>query len=141
MEGNMLKIIKVSQYMTKDLICFAPGTALTNAIETLLQNKISGAPVVNAEGKLVGMLSEGDCLKGILTGSYFEEAGVRVGDVMSEALHTVDEDTDIVKAAECFVEHGLRRLPVMEEGRLVGQISRRDVLRAVRAFNDTGGRR
>lgn len=137
----MLKIIKVSQYMTKDLICFAPGTALANAIETLLQNKISGAPVVNAEGQLVGMLSEGDCLKGILTGSYFEEAGVRVGDVMSEALFTVDVDTDIVKAAECFVERRLRRLPVLEEGRLVGQISRRDVLRAVRAFNDTGGRK
>ncbi len=137
----MLKIIKVSQYMTKDLICFSPGTALANAIETLLQNKISGAPVVDAQGQLVGMLSEGDCLKGILTGSYFEEAGVRVGDVMSEALYTLDVDTDIVKAAECFVERGLRRLPVLEEGRLVGQISRRDVLRAVRAFNDTGGRK
>lgn len=137
----MLKIIKVHQYMTKDLICFAPSTALANAIETLLHNKISGAPVVNAQGELVGMLSEGDCLKGILTGSYFEEAGVRVGDVMSDALLTVDVDTDIVKAAECFVERGLRRLPVMEEGKLVGQISRRDVLRAVRAFNDNSARR
>ncbi len=131
----MLKIVKVRQYMTGDLICFSPETELAKAIETLVRQGISGAPVVDANRQLVGMLSESDCLKGILTGSYFEEASVSVGEVMSKAVDTIEADADIIKAAEQFVSKRIRRLPVLDEGRLVGQISRRDVLRAVNTFN------
>lgn len=131
----MLKIVKVREYMTGDLICFSPGTELAKAIDTLVRQKISGGPVVDADKRLVGMLSESDCLRGILTGSYFDEASVSVGEVMSQVVETIEADADIIKAAELFVSRGIRRLPVIDEGRLVGQISRRDVLRAVSTFN------
>lgn len=133
----MLKIVKVRDYMSTDLICLSPDTDLAKAIQTLLFHKISGAPVVDAQRRLVGMLSEGDCLKGILTGSYFEEESGAVESVMSQA-DTINADEDIVKAAEYFIRQGRRRLPVLDDGVLVGQISRRDVLRAVQHFNDHG---
>ena len=137
----MLKIVKVREYMTGDLICFSPETELAKAIETLVRHGISGGPVVDSNKRLVGMLSESDCLKGILTGSYFEEASVSVAEVMSTVVDTIEADADIIKAAEQFVSRGIRRLPVLDDGRLVGQISRRDVLRAVSTFNLQGAPR
>jgi CBS domain-containing protein len=134
----MLKIVKVHQYMTADLVCFTPETDLAKAIDQLLQHRISGAPVINERKQLVGILSEGDCLKGALTGSYFEEAAIKVSDVMSLSVDTVDVDADIVTVAERFVQSGRRRFPVVDGGKLVGQISRRDILRAVKQFNDNG---
>lgn len=133
----MLKIVKVRDYMTSDLICVSPHTDLARAVETLLLHKISGAPVVDGEGRLVGMLSEADCLKGIFTGSYFDEESGTVESVMTEA-ETIDADEDIVRAAEYFIRQGRRRLPVLADGALVGQISRRDILRAVQYFNNNG---
>lgn len=134
----MLKIVKVRQYMSADLICFSPEMDLARAIDLLLQHRISGAPVVDERKQLMGILSEGDCLKGTLTGSYFEEATVKVGDVMTRAVDTIDVEADIISVAERFVSSGRRRFPVVDEGRLVGQISRRDILRAVKHFNDHG---
>jgi CBS domain-containing protein len=61
----MLKIVKVYEYMTADLVCLTPDTDLAKAIDTLLQHRISGAPVVDERKRLVGILSEGDCLKGL----------------------------------------------------------------------------
>tara|TARA_R110001592_G_scaffold4318_14_gene24367 strand:+ start:240 stop:656 length:417 start_codon:yes stop_codon:yes gene_type:complete len=134
----MLKIVKVHEYMTADLVCFTPDTDLAKAIDTLLQHRISGAPVVDERKRLVGILSEGDCLKGTLTGSYFEEASIKVRDVMTRLVETIDLDADIISVAERFVQSGRRRFPVLDDGRLVGQISRRDILRAVKHFNDNG---
>lgn len=111
----MLKIVKVRDYMSTDLICVSPETDLAKAIQTLLFHKISGAPVVDANRRLVGMLSEGDCLKGIFTGSYFDEGSGTVGSVMSQA-DTIEADEDIVRAAEYFIRQGRRRLPVMDGG-------------------------
>ncbi|MFT6431036.1 MAG: CBS domain-containing protein [Halopseudomonas sp.] len=134
----MLKIVKVYEYMTADLVCLTPDTDLAKAIDTLLQHRISGAPVVDERKRLVGILSEGDCLKGTLTGSYFEEASIKVSDVMTRLVETIDLDADIISVAERFVQSGRRRFPVLDDGRLVGQISRRDILRAVKHFNDNG---
>ncbi|PKM31648.1 MAG: CBS domain-containing protein [Gammaproteobacteria bacterium HGW-Gammaproteobacteria-11] len=134
----MLKSVKVRDYMTRDLITFSPDMSLFKAIDVLLGNSISGAPVVDADGHLLGLLSESDCLRGILSGSYFEEAGGTVRSVMTDVVESIDADADIVKAAEHFIHKGRRRLPVMDEGLLVGQISRRDILRAVKAYNEHG---
>ncbi|MFZ2290616.1 MAG: CBS domain-containing protein [Halopseudomonas yangmingensis] len=132
----MLKSVKVRDYMITDLVTFKADTDLFKAIDVLIERRISGAPVVDDEGHLLGLLSESDCLRGILSGSYFEEAGGRVESVMTCGVETVDAAADIVKAAEHFIHRGRRRLPVLEDGRLVGQISRRDILRAVQHFND-----
>lgn len=134
----MLKIVKVHQYMSADLVYFAADTDLAKAIDILLHHRISGAPVVGEHKQLVGILSEGDCLKGALTGSYFEEAAVKVSDVMTRSVDTVDVEADIVSVAERFVQTGRRRFPVLDGGKLVGQISRRDILLAVKHFNDHG---
>ena len=134
----MLRSVKVRDYMDKEVVTLTPDIHLYKAIDVLLHHRISGAVVVDTQGKLIGMLSESDCLGGILNGVYFEESSDRVGSLMSEAVETIDADADILKAAEHFVKHGRRRLPVIEQGRLVGQISRRDLLRALKTYNDHG---
>ena len=133
----MVRSVKVRDYMNREAITLSPETNLFQAIDVLVVNRISGAPVVDAQGNLVGVLSESDCLRGILNEAYFEETCGTVKSLMSEAVKTIDADADILKAAAHFVEHGRRRLPVTEQGRLVGQISRRDLLRALKAYNDT----
>ncbi len=135
----MLRSVKASDYMARDLVVFSPDTDLFQAIHQLLQRKISGAPVVNEEGVLVGMLSEVDCLRAILTLTYHEEEfGGKVAQYMSQDLCTIEYDADIIKVAETFIRNGMRRLPVVQRGKLVGQISRRDVLRAVEVFAQDG---
>lgn len=133
----MFRSVKVRDYMNRETVTLSPETHLFAAIDVLLVNRISGAPVADALGNLVGVLSESDCLKGILNEAYFEETCGTVKSLMSEVVETIDADADILKAAAHFVERGRRRLPVTERGRLVGQISRRDLLRALKAYNNT----
>ncbi len=137
----MFRSVKVRDYMNREPVTLAPDTHLFQAIDLLLTNRLSGAPVVDASGSLVGMLSESDCLRGILSGAYFEESCGTVRSLMSEVVETIDADADILKAAEHFVVRGRRRLPVTESGRLVGQLSRRDLLRALKNYNDHGAPR
>ncbi|BBB27229.1 CBS domain-containing protein [Amphritea japonica] len=135
----MLRSVKASDYMAEKLITFTPETDLFEAINLLLQYRITGAPVISQEGELVGLLSEADCLKAILTLTYHEEEmGGRVGDYMSPEVYTIAYDADIISVAEEFINNGRRRLPVVKNGKLIGQISRRDVLRAVEQFAQDG---
>lgn len=131
----MLKSVKVRDYMTTQLVTFHPETELFAAINKLLEYRISGAPVVNERGELLGIVSEVDCLRAILTLTYHEEeVGGKVADCMTAKVETINDDANIVEVAKLFIDKGLRRLPVLRAGRLVGQISRSDVLRAVEAF-------
>ena len=135
----MLRSVKASDYMTEGVITFKPETDLFEAINVLLKNRISGAPVVDDDGNLAGILSEVDCLKAILALTYHEEEkGGVVGEYMTGAVDTVEHDTDIINVSERFINEGLRRLPVVKNGRLVGQISRCDILRAVEVFAQDG---
>ncbi|WP_432470641.1 CBS domain-containing protein [Amphritea sp. HPY] len=135
----MLRSVKASDYMAEKLVTFTPDTDLFQAINQLLEHRITGAPVICNDGKLVGLLSEADCLKAILTLTYHEEEmGGRVGDYMSPEVYTINHDADIIAVAEDFITNGRRRLPVVKDGKLVGQISRRDVLRAVEQFAQDG---
>lgn len=130
----MLHSIKVRDYMTRHLVTFKEETDLFTAIQRLLEHHISGAPVIDEQGELVGLLSEGDCLRGILSGAYYEAIGGNVGTYMTRSVETVSPETDIIEVSERFLRTRRRRLPVVEGNRLVGQISRSDVLRAVKAF-------
>ncbi|GIZ11278.1 CBS domain-containing protein [Pseudomonas sp. NCCP-436] len=130
----MLSSIKVRDYMTRHLVTFRAETDLFCAIHRLLEHRISGAPVVNEQGELIGLLSEGDCLNGILSGAYYEATGGTVGAYMTRAVETVSPETDIIEVSQRFLRGHRRRFPVVEEGRLVGQISRSDVLRAVKSI-------
>ncbi len=123
----------VKQYMATDLITFAPETDIDQAIRTILKHKISGAPVTDKHGQLVGMLSESDCIKTILEGPYNNLPGGTgsVADYMSRKVVTIDVDTTILELAYKFMNTAYRRFPVIKHGKLVGQISRSDILKAI----------
>ena len=129
----MLKSIKVRDYMTPHLVTFRPEMNLFTAINRLLEHRISGAPVVDGQGHLVGLLSEGDCLRGILSGAYYESVGGDVSAYMTTDVEVISPEADIIEISERFLR-GRGRLPVVEDGCLIGQISRSDVLRAVKEF-------
>jgi CBS domain-containing protein len=121
--------------MTTRLVTVLPDQPIFEAIRTLLRNQISGAPVVDDGGALVGMLSELDCLKVIANGEFYDDDHSEEGfvrDYMTSVTQSIDPETDVYSLAQYFVEHTVRRLPVVVRGSvLLGQISRRDVLRTI----------
>lgn len=127
----MLKSIKVRDYMTKGIITLTSDMDIYQAIAILNDNKISGAPVLDLNGHVIGVLSEGDCLRGIIMDIYYKEAGGRVADFMGSPVQTIEPDDAIVDIAVAFNEKKIRRFPVVADGELVGQISQHDILRAV----------
>ncbi len=131
----MLKSMLVADYMSRRVITLTPDQSVHDAIRVLLENKISGAPVVGESGELKGMFSESDCLKGALEASYHGTEIGPVSEYMTFDLQTVNGQTSILDAAEIFLADHRRRLPVVDDGKLVGQISRRDLLRAMDDFN------
>lgn len=124
--------IKVSDFMTRKLITFKPQQGIMEVMEILLRKKISGGPVVNDKNELVGMISEGDCLKEISDCRYHnlpvEE--IKVEQHMIKNVDTIDGDMHVLDAANKFLETKHRRFPILKKGKLVGQISQSDVLRA-----------
>lgn len=130
----MLKSIKVSDYMAASLVTFNPETEMRKAISQLVEKRISGAPVVDDHGNLVGVLSEQDCMKVALSAGYYDDFAGHVKDFMSQQVTTIDADTSILELAQRFIDSPFRRYPVVQNNRLVGQISRRDVLRALEAI-------
>ena len=145
----------VRSVMTTDVVTFAPDEPIGDATQRLLEHDIDGGPVVDADGKIVGMLTTDDLLVQetrlhyptvvSLFGAYlelpsshrhFEEdlrkaVGATVGDVMSAEVQTVGPDDNLERAATLMHEHDVSRLPVIEDGRMVGVVSRGDILRAV----------
>lgn len=131
----MFRSILVDDFMTTHLATARPEMDLLALVDLLLIQGISGAPVVDQDGKLVGMISEQDCLRKILVGTYQGDIGGRVEDAMSSPVETVKMGASIVEVAEQMLVTNRRRFPVVDlEGRLRGQISRRDLLKAVRAY-------
>lgn len=130
----MLKSIKVRDYMTTHQVTFRADTDLYTAIDLLLEHRLSAAPVVDEQGDLIGLLTEIDCLRGILSGAYFEETGGTVNACMTTRVETVAAELSVIEVAERLLHGGHSHLPVVAEGRLLGQIGCQDVLRAVKQF-------
>lgn len=122
--------ILVEDYMTRKLITFSPDQSILQVMEAFAKHKISGAPVLDDNGFLVGIVSEADCMKQISESRYFNQPILdkSVERFMSKEVETIDHDMSIFDAAGIFDKHNRRRLPVMKEGLLVGQISRKDVV-------------
>lgn len=129
---DMSKKVKVSDYMTRRLITFHPEQSIIEVIQTLLRKKISGGPVVNDDNELVGIISEGDCLKEISDCRYHNHPmeDIKVKDHMIKRVETIDGNMNVLDAANKFLESRHRRFPIVQNGKLVGQISQRDVLNA-----------
>ncbi len=134
----------VTRYMATNLFTFSPDTEITEVIEVMLTHKISGAPVLDDQKKLVGLISEKDCLK-IMIDSVYHNHPVSKGKVsqyMTTDLITISVESDVVDAATKFLKTKVKRFPVVDnDGKLVGQISRRDILQAIKAMNITTWRK
>lgn len=123
---------KVSDYMTRDLITFKPEQSVEQVIESLINNRISGGPVVNDNNELVGIISEGDCLKQISDSRYYNMPMEQdtVEKRMIKHVETIDGNMNVFDAAKKFLDSKIRRFPIVENGKLVGQISQKDILKA-----------
>jgi CBS domain-containing protein len=127
--------VRVRDHMVSRPVLVNPDTELFAAIHKILIHKISGVTVVDEDRNLVGMLSELDCLRAILSGSYYqEEVGtILVKDHMTTDLETVGPDEQIIDVALSMLDHKHRRRPVVDErGNLLGQLTCRQLLKGVK---------
>jgi|TARA_B110000285_G_scaffold235595_1_gene318439 CBS domain-containing protein len=120
----------VSDIMTHQLILFNPKQTIHEVMEIFIKHKISGGPVVNDQGDLVGVISEADCMKEISDSRYFNMPILdkSVAHFMTEKVETIAANLSVFDAAALFAKSGRRRYPVMENNRLVGQVSRKDIV-------------
>jgi CBS domain-containing protein len=125
--------LRVRDYMVGDPITIRPETEVMSVARMLVENNISGAIVVDGDRRVVGMLTERDFIEVALNAGYFDERGGSVAEFMTQDVETVGPDDSLVDVAARFVSSPFRRYPVVEDGRLVGIIARRDVLRALRS--------
>ncbi len=122
----------VREYMATKPWTLSPDTEILNAVEFLLKHRISGAPVVDKDKHVVGMISEKDCLKLLAEGVDHDIPHGSVDKFMTTEVESIPPDMDLYYAAGLFLKRSYRRFPVVDDGTLVGQISRRDILRAIR---------
>lgn len=132
-QGKEKVHILVSDYMTKKLITFKPEDSLDHVIHLLIANKISGGPVINDQNELIGIISETDCIKHVSESKYYNmpsDSDNTVAKKMNSNVDTIDKNMNIFDAASKFINSKRRRFPVVENGKLIGQISQKDVLKA-----------
>jgi len=131
--------IKVSDYMTTNLITFKPDQSLLEVMNVLIKRRISGGPVVNENQELVGIISEGDCMKQISESRYYNQPmdNITVDAHMAKNVETIDGEMNVFDAADRFLKSKRRRFPIVENGKLIGQISQKDVLKAALLLKGT----
>ena len=125
----------VTDYMTSEVITFTPDQSIADAMDVFLDKHISGAPVVNEHGKIIGILSEIDCMRIMVDEAYhnLHHGKITVDQYMSNNVATISVDMDVLDCAQKFLRTHYRRFPVVDvNGRLKGQVSRRDILQATR---------
>ena len=129
----MLGSVELSDYMIKHPVTTRPELTVYEAALRILEHKVSGLVVVDERKALMGMLSELDCLRIILAGVYNDEefGAALVGDVMTTKVEVQHPHDDIVNVATSMLDHKHRRRPVVEDGRLVGQVTCRQILKVV----------
>lgn len=136
--------------MSSPTICISPGATVRQAIETMLLNRVSGLPVIDADGSLAGVVSEGDLMRRSEIGTerqrpawlefllgpgrsaeeYVHSHSRRIVDVMTEDAISVEETTPVEEIVKLMEKRGIKRVPVLREGRIVGIVTRADLLRA-----------
>lgn len=127
----MLHSLLVKDYMTADPLSFTLASDVLGAIHLLLEHELPGAPVIDERDTLVGYFSERDGLKVALSASYYGQLGGKVGEFMHRPVLAIDAEASLIEAAELFLANPYRCLPVVSDNRLVGQLSRADILRAL----------
>lgn len=131
----MSRLPTVSEFMDRHVQTLSPDGDIIDAVDFLLEKRVTGAPVANSKGELVGILTEYDCLRLLTHGDAHAEAPRgKVQDFMTADVQTIPPTMDIYYCAGLFMNVSFRRFPVVEAGRLVGAITRFDLLRAVRRY-------
>jgi CBS domain-containing protein len=143
--------MKVREVMTRKVLSIEPNAGVLQAVRSMLQNKISGLPVVNADGTLVGIVTEGDFLRrvettterrrprwldflagpGRLADEYVHTHARKIADIMTPEPYTVTEDTPLEDVVQLMEKHRIKRLPVVRGKLLVGIVSRANLLHAL----------
>jgi CBS domain-containing protein len=143
--------MRAHQIMTRPVITVAPETTIVDAANLMLQRHVSGLPVVDAAGQLVGIVSEGDFIRrseigtqrkrgrwlrfilgpGKSASDFVQEHGRRVGEVMTKQPLTITEDTALAEIVDLMEKNNVKRLPVIRGDKMVGIVSRANLLQAV----------
>jgi len=147
-------MMKASDVMVTDIITVTPESDVPKVAEIMLVNHISGAPVVDVDGRLVGMISEGDLIhrgeagtaherpwwlrllmgRELLAGEFLREHSRRVGDLMTHDVVSAAPDTPVAEIATMLERHRIKRVPIVEDGKLVGIVSRANLIQALATF-------
>jgi CBS domain-containing protein len=131
----------VTKYMVpvSKMITFTPELNIEEVIDTMITKGISGAPVLDEHRRLVGIISEKDCLRLIVDQAYHNLPmnSRTVSDYMTAKVKTLSPSSDVVEAATEFLNSSIRRMPVVDNGILIGQVSRRDILKASKNISAT----
>jgi CBS domain-containing protein len=143
--------MRAGDVMTRDVVTVGPTTTVTELARLMLDRRISGVPVVDDSGKLVGLVSEGDLIRRaeLISGrpwwvadgaspeevakAYVKTHGLRAGDIMSTEVVTIDEHEPLDRIAMLFEARGIKRAPVVRDGKLVGIVSRANLLQGLAA--------
>jgi|TARA_B110000503_G_scaffold141833_1_gene236596 CBS domain-containing protein len=133
----MAKSVEVSQYMQHKPVTVMADMNIYDASRKILENKVSGVVVVDADNNLVGMLSELDCLRALITSVYngADPGGALVSEIMTTEVEVNQPTDDIVTVATSMLDHKHRRRPIVVDGKLVGQLTCRQILGAIKDFN------
>jgi len=129
----MVKLPLVRDHMDRRVATLRPETDILDAIGLLLEKHVTGAPVVDKSGRLVGILTEKDCLRLVAAGVGGSLPRGSVATFMSPNPETIPPDMDVYFAAGLFLKRTFRRFLVVEDGKLVGAITRFDILRVIQA--------
>jgi CBS-domain-containing membrane protein len=140
--------------MSRQIVSIGPEAPVLDAVQLMLQHKVSGLPVIDASGNLQGVVTEGDFLRRAETGTqrkrprwieflmgpgrladeYVRASGGRVSEVMTRDVHTVTENTPLEEAVQLMERRRVKRLPVMRDGKVVGIVTRWNLMRALAHF-------
>ncbi len=138
-QTRAIRFPSVEKFMDKSEKTLSPEMTINAAIDVMLNENLTGAPVLDKDRKIVGMITEKDCLRLLIDSAYnnLHHDDKTVADYMSSVVKTVTTDHDIFDVANEFLTTHFRKFPVVHNGKLVGQVSRRDILKAVRETKNT----
>ncbi len=128
-------MFKVKSVMKTDVLTVMRKTPVNEAIEILVKENITGLPVVNEDMTLAGIISEKD----VLSILYTDKLDAPVEDFMTEDVVTFDQDDNMIDLADCFEKKDFRRVPVLANGKVVGIVSRKDIIEYILEIRKIGG--
>ena len=126
--------LSVADLMEKEYITLTSGMAITEAVSILMEQRVTGAPVIDEEGHVLGLLSEKECLRSLLTGAYDRMPAGIVSDFMLKEFVAVPSKLGVFELPGRMVKEPIRRFMVVDDDKLVGQITRRDLLRGIKQY-------